>query len=79
MTHNESTFIIELAKVMSVDGKVNINKYTAVLNLVSKYFDLKTGGNYREPTKEEEELVEVVWGEPLRDKKYPWDEKNKTL
>lgn len=71
MEKNESDFIIELAKIMEVDGKININKYTAILTLVSKHFDLKTGRNYTEPTEEEKELIEVVWGEPLRDKNIP--------
>jgi len=49
----KETFIIELAKLIEVNGKVNIDKYTAILNLVAKHFEQK------------EEPV-VIWGEPLR-------------
>lgn len=52
-----SNFIIELAKLISTDGRVNVDKYCAILELVSKHFIQK---------QEDNEVVEVVWGEPLR-------------
>ena len=69
MNQTTSSFIMKLAKIMAVDGKVNATKYSEVLSLVAEHFKVDLAHNYKEPPDtKDKEIYEVVWGEPLRNR-----------